>query len=472
MPFMMIRRRLQFVLIGLLAGMLLAGCTTTSQGGRRLNLSPLFFYSEEPEADRSRLEILGPLFSRDQAGSTFLYTVAPLFYYLSEGSATEAEFLYPFGQYKSGASDTRFNIIPFSSYRNEVIPEGASTWQFFPFYGGHTSTGERYGGVFPFYGTYKERFGRDRGVFCLWPLYSSSVAEDTSRYSILWPFFSYATGGEQALAFWPFGGKIVKPGVYEKYYALWPLINYQRLQLDTDQPQTINSFLPFYAWDTSPTSYRKSILFPFFTHYHQDKGNYDQWDTPWPFIVRGNGENFHLRSYFPFYYHRLEEDKERFAILWWLYDRRTDTSGGTWEQSYRYLFFSSYTSEVDSKGDWREKNRVWPLYFSTSRTGFQHSHAPELIFMQSPGFDRLFGPWVYLWTQDRLENYRQGKAFWGMYRWEENQDYKLWELSFLAGRETTANSSKFRLLSGLVTWEREGSIRRLKLFYLPQGFSW
>jgi hypothetical protein len=465
-------RRLLFLIIVLLAGLLLGGCTTTSRGERRLNLSPVFFYSDNPETDQSRLEILGPLFSRDQAGSTFLYTFAPLFYYLSADGSIEAEFLYPFGQYKSGDGNTRFNIIPLSSYRNEVLPQGASAWQFFPFYGGRTSQGEGYGGIFPFYGTYKERFGRDRGVFCLWPLYASSVAEDTYRYSILWPFFSYATGGEQAFTFWPFGGKIVVPGKSERYYALWPLINYQKLGLDTDTPRTVNTFIPFYAWETSKDYYRKSILYPFFTHYHQDKGNYDQWDTPWPFIVRGDGENFTLRNYFPFYYNRQEADKSRFAVLWWLYDHQIDNSGGTWEQTYRYLMFSSYTTEIDANGDWREKNRIWPLYFSTSRPGFRHAHAPELIIMQSPGFDRLFGPWVYLWSRDRQDTYRQGKAFWGIYRWQEDQDYRLWELSFLADRETTADSTKFRLLSGLVTWERQGNFRRLKLLYLPKGFSW
>jgi hypothetical protein len=468
----MMHWRLLIILISLLTGLCLAGCTTTSQGERRLNLSPFLFYSEDPEADRSRLEILGPLFSRERAGATSLYTVAPLFYYLTEGSATEAEFLYPFGQYKTGSGDIRFNLIPFSSYRNEVLPEGASAWQFFPLYGGRTATGERYGGVFPFYGTYKERFGRDRGFFCLWPLYASSVAEDTYRYSILWPFFSYATGGEQALTFWPFGGKIIKPGVYEKYYALWPFVNNQRLKLDTEDPQTINSVLPFYARETSNTSYRKSILFPFFTHYHQDKGNYDQWDTPWPFIVRGDGEKYTLRNYFPFYYNRQEADKSRWAIFWWLYDRRTDTSDGGWELSYRYLFFSTFTTTIDAQGKWQEKSRIWPLCFSTSHEGFSHFHAPEPIFLTSPGFDRLFGPWLYLWSQDRKDSFRQGKAFWGMYRWQEDQNYHLWELGFLADRETTANTSRFRLLSGLVTWERDGNLRRLKMLYLPQGLSW
>jgi len=45
-------------------------------------------------------------------------------------------------------------------------------------------------------------------------------------------------------------------------------------------------------------------------------------------------------------------------------------------------------------------------------------------------------------------------------------------LSFLAQRETTPNYSKFRLMGGLVTWERENNLHRLKLLYLPPGISW
>ena len=73
-------------------------------------------------------------------------------------------------------------------------------------------------------------------MFVLWPLYSRSIEENTYRYSILWPFFSYSTGGEDALAFWPFYGKIITPGKSEKHYVLWPIYNYQKLGLDTDNP--------------------------------------------------------------------------------------------------------------------------------------------------------------------------------------------------------------------------------------------
>ena len=466
------RRLVAVIVLVLLAGFLLAGCTTTARGERRLNLSPLLFYSEQPEGDQSQLELLGPLFSWERAGGATLTTLAPFFYYLTQGDNLEAEFLYPFGHYKTGGGHSRFNLIPLSSFRQDHLPEGASSWQFFPFYGGRTSRGEGYGGVFPFYGTYKERFGRDRGHFFLWPLYSSSVTGDTHRYGILWPFFYYAAGREQSFAFWPLGGRMITPGKAEKYYALWPLIHSQRLGLDTDKPRTVKAFLPFYAQETTPGSTKTSVLFPFFTHYHQDKGNYTQWDTPWPFIVRGDGDNFRLRNYFPFYYSRQEPDQSRLAFFWWLFDQRTQSGDDSWEQSTRYLFLSSYVVEIDSAGAWKERHRLWPLAYSASAPGWSHFHAPEILFMQSPGFDRLFGPYVYLWSQNRRDTFRQGKAFWGLYRWQADVDYRLWELSFLASGERSAAGSSFRLLSGLVTWERQGPHRHLKLFYLPKGFSW
>ncbi len=466
------RRLLTIICLALLTGVVLAGCTTTSRGERRLNLSPLLFYSNNPETDEGQLEVLGPLFSRERAGEATLTTLAPFFYYLTQGYDVEAEFLYPFGQYKTGGGHSRFNLIPLSSFRRDTLPAGASSWQFFPFYGGRSSTGARYGGVFPLYGTYQERFGRDRGNFFLWPLYSSSVTGEAYRYGILWPFFYYATGSEQSFAFWPLGGKMITPGQAEKYYALWPLIHSQRLGLDTDKPRTVKAVLPFYAKETTPSSTKKTILFPFFTYYHQDQGNYTQWDTPWPFIVRGDGDNFRLRNYFPFYYSRQGPDQTRLAIFWWLFDQRTQTWDDLWEQNTRYLFLSSYVVEIDKAGTWKERHRIWPLAFSASQPGWSHFHAPEILFIQSPGFDRLFGPYVYLWNQNRRGTFQQGKAFWGLYRWQADQDYRLWELSFLASRESTATGSSFRLLSGLVTWEREGQYRRLKLFYLPKGFSW
>jgi hypothetical protein len=47
-------------------------------------------------------------------------------------------------------------------------------------------------------------------------------------------------------------------------------------------------------------------------------------------IIRGDGENFHLRVFRPFYYYRLEKNEEATYILWPMYakDREEKPTSG------------------------------------------------------------------------------------------------------------------------------------------------
>ncbi|MBW1987521.1 MAG: hypothetical protein JRI50_09930, partial [Deltaproteobacteria bacterium] len=56
----------------------LGACVPGPQGGQRLNLAPLVFYSHDPQDEVTRLELLGPLFSREQTPAVTT-TVTPLF---------------------------------------------------------------------------------------------------------------------------------------------------------------------------------------------------------------------------------------------------------------------------------------------------------------------------------------------------------------------------------------------------------
>lgn len=453
------------------------GCTSGLHGGQRLNLSPLLFYDNNPQEDITRLELFGPLFYREVARDKSLTVVAPFFYWLKDKESLDTEFLYPLGRYGRNAEGSRFNLLPFSRARRQ-LPEGSSEFTFFPVFWGKTAKGETYGGVFPLGGVFRERFDRDYIAFVLWPLYSISRGHGVDNYHFLWPFFSFSTGEETSHTFWPLAGKIIKTGVYEKYYALWPFISYQRLKLDTDSPRTLTAILPFYLKDTTPTTYQKGIFYPFFSHYTSAQGNYEQWDTPWPFFVRGQGEDFKLLAVRPFYYHREEKNKEQIDILWPMYSRYQEYSRSSEEElealdtKYRFLFFSFYESHVTSQGKWEEKSRLWPLYFYEGQPGRLKAHAPDLLPLQSPGWDLLFGPYLYLWSMERQGEYRQGRALWGIYRWEEIPGARQWELSFLASRQVSSEGSKFKLLSGLFTYEKQGIERSLRLFYLPWGFNW
>ena len=129
--------------------MILAGCTTTSRGERRLNLSPLFFYSEDPGTDRSRFEILGPLFSRERAGSTFLYTFAPSFIILMQATPSKRNFSIPSASTKPAPATPASILFPSAPIEMKPCLKEPPVGKSFPFYGGRTSQGERYGGVFP-----------------------------------------------------------------------------------------------------------------------------------------------------------------------------------------------------------------------------------------------------------------------------------------------------------------------------------
>ncbi|OPX20751.1 MAG: hypothetical protein BZ151_02450 [Desulfobacca sp. 4484_104] len=443
-------------------------CVPGPQGGQRLNLTPLVFYSHDAQEQTTRWELLGPLFSREQTTNTTITTLAPLFYWQTGKEVQELEFLYPLGRYRQDPVGQRFNFLPLSRSRQGP---GVNEFQFFPFFWGRTADGVPYGGVFPLGGTLKERFGRESISFVLWPLFSTSRGEGSHHYHFLWPLFSYSTGRESAFTFWPLYGRITKAGVYDKYYALWPSWHYQRLNLDTDRPRTLKAVLPFYLEDTTPVSYRRGILYPFFSYYHQDQGDYTQWDLPWPVIIWGEGDQFSVRSFWPLYYRNLDQQRDRLHLLWPLYLGERDETPERFEVQHRWLLFSLYRNRVTPSG-WQEEGRLWPLLYFEGRPEQFRAHAPDLLPIQTEGWDRLYGPWLYLWTLERQGTRHQGRALWGLYRWERTDSYALWELSFLASRQVTSEGSTFRLLSGLLTLERQGDTRRLRLFYLPWGLSW
>lgn len=460
----------------LLTLLLLAGCVTTPTGGSRLNLWPLLVYQQEPATAAAHLELIGPLVSWDRQEEQTTLTVAPLFYWQKQGAADlAAEFLYPLGQYRRQGRAGRSNFIPLGGGRWEA--EGASSGHFFPFFWGRTAAGAAYGGVFPVYGTFRERFGRERLTFVLWPLFTTSTGADSQHFRILWPLFSWSVGQEEAAVFWPLFGYLKRAGEYEKYYALWPLLHYQRLELDRENPRTIRMFLPFYVAEQSDSSRRLSWLFPFFSYYTQAQGNYRQVDCPWPFYVRGEGEGFSFRQYFPWYYRRSrliapDRQEDSLRLLWYLYARELETGPDTWRQDYRVLLFSRLIQEIDSQGDWRERWRLWPLAAGTGSATGSTWRALALLPLESEGWERLYAPYLELLTWRRSAAGSRGRALWGLWRWERGPDFSLWELGFLASGQTSPQGSCYRLLSGLVTWERQGRQRQLKLLYLPWGWRW
>lgn len=145
---------------------------------------------------------------------------------------------------------------------------------------------------FPLGGQLNRWLGRDRIRFFLFPLYADTTKGDYRSWYVLWPFLSYGRGeGERAYRFWPLFGHGYKVGEYSKSFILWPIFNFQRTGLDTENPSEVLMILPFYAYQRSPEKRTEAILWPFFTYTDNKRGGYKEWHLPWPIFSRTRGED-------------------------------------------------------------------------------------------------------------------------------------------------------------------------------------
>ncbi|MFH1625593.1 MAG: hypothetical protein ABID54_10650, partial [Pseudomonadota bacterium] len=261
--------------IALLLIILVSGCATSLTNNRRLNMEPLFSYNEDIDRESTELDAVGPFFTFQSKPKQEEYGFRPFFYVRKkkEEHFKEIEYLYPLGKYRKTDQERVFQFIPLFSSHKDLTEETKkpSDFGFFPVFWGKDENGESYGGLFPLYGRLKHRFGKDQIRFVLWPIYSDSKEENTWTYNILWPIFSYTTGGgESGFRVWPLYGRQEKEGEYSKYFALWPIFFFQKTDLDTDNPQTFKAVFPLFVDSSSPERDSTTFLWPFF-HFSNDR---------------------------------------------------------------------------------------------------------------------------------------------------------------------------------------------------------
>ena len=233
---------------------------------------------------------------------------------------------------------------------------------------GETNKGEPYGGFFPLYGSLKNRFGRDEMNFFLWPLYSDSREGDNKTYTFLWPFFSYSTGtGREGFKFWPLGGYDRKENDFQKTFFLWPFFHFEKRYLYTDDPTEINMVFPLYVSQTSSRRTQRSVLWPFFTHIHDDDDHYTQWDFPWPLLQWAKGDEKEIFRVFPIYGRKYWEGIEKGYILWPIY-RYVYEKGDEYQKTDdRYLLLSKNETKIWKKEEKRNEDFGSGLSFTGAR---------------------------------------------------------------------------------------------------------
>jgi hypothetical protein len=341
---------------------------------------------------------------------------------------------------------------------------------------GETNKGEPYGGFFPIYGSLKNRFGRDEMNFVLWPLYSDSREGDNKTYTFLWPFFSYSTGtGRKGFKFWPLGGYDRKENDFQKTFFLWPIFHFEKRNMYTDDPTEINMVFPFYVSQTSSRRTQRSVLWPFFTHIHDDDDHYTQWDFPWPLIQWAQGDEKEIFRIFPIYGRKYWEGVEKGYILWPIYRYVYEKVEGYKKTDDRYLLLSKNETKIWEKEGKKERRvRVWPFFYWRQETdGSEYLYWPCIIPVDYEGYEKNWVPLLSLYESRRNpQGASESKFLWGVYVHRRNQARDLYEFSFLFSLYSADDLLYFSVLKGLVEYRADGGKRALRLAYSPWPIEW
>lgn len=476
-------RRFPILLLFLVLLLSASGCAHLSSDLAPENVSPVFHIQTDPEKQGRRLDGAGPFYSQAESPEEKEWTFRPFFSYREslKKQTEDLEYLYPLGRYRKTPEGKLYRFIPFySSFKpaqeKEEEKEKKENVDLFLVFWGKDKEGKSYGGFFPFGGKFRDRFARDEIQFVLWPLYTRVREGETQTTNILWPIFSFTSGGERSgFRVWPLYGQEKQEGIgaYQKTFFLWPIGQYQQRYLDTDYPKNYFYLFPLYLSEQSPKEHKTIFLWPFFNFYSEDRFNYHQVDFPWPFIQFARGENTEALKFWPLLTYRKVDQREKMSLFWPIFIQEKEEDEDRDEVLNRFLYISKFHQVYYKKEDrWERVTKFWPFFhYAEDGRGMEHFYFPDLMPADWEGLERHYGMLfrVYEYYQDG-KGKEISKFLWGLYYHQKQKDLNRIEVSFLFTYVKEKETVHLSFLKGLFGYRRAGRQRQLKIFYLP--ISW
>lgn len=468
--------------LGVVLGLGVAFCAECAENHKSERWSgPLVTETSLVLKEGWRADWLGPLFTREQSGETRLLRYTPLFSRtdMPDLDVTEMDFAYPVLTYDRFGQERRFQILQALSWTTGDTQDDGVRRRFtlFPFYfqqrGGAPE--DHYTALVPLHGTIKNRFFRDEVNFTLMPLYVKSRKRDVETWNVPYPFIHVRKGpGLQGWQLWPLFGhehkkprtftdqwndEVLSPG-HDKWFALWPMVFYENLELGTDKTSTKRMVLPFYGAIRSPEKDFTTWMFPFFSLSENKEKKYREFGAPWPLMVFARGEGKTGNRIWPLYSHMAKEGLESRFVLWPLYKSIEASTEALERKRSRILFFlySDLYQKNKLTGEDLKRKDLWPLF--TWRKDFNGTSrlqvfAPlETLLPNNKSIERNYSPVWSLWTVEKNpeNNRRTESLLWNLYR-----------------RETSDLHKKCSILFGLFQYETSPEGRSMRWFYLPRS---
>ncbi len=446
-------------------------------------LWPLVDYREKPREKASRLSLLGPLFSYELKGDDSIFSFRPLFHRESNArsGSSASTILYPLASSESTPEVSRLEILHLLQsdvFRKDEPAKEERRFMLFPLiisgdshkYGPYTS-------IFPIYGDIYERYWKDEYHYVLFPLYSRTVKKGSTNYNLLYPFFTYTTGENEAgFQFWPLFGHSARDGVYSSTFAIWPIFLHERRGLDTDNPSTRVNVFPVYGSFNSNQISSTTWIWPFFGHSVDSKEKEEEWDLLWPLWLTVRGEKRNITKLLPLYSAESTPDSSKNWYLWPLY--RTDSihSPAYRQERQRILYFlfndRLESWAVDDKS--RRRTTLWPLFVYRRDTEDNMSitmPAPIEPILDREGIERSWAPLWRIYSQEwNAKGDSSLSILWNLYWHEKSGESLAWEIFPLFRYSEKPGLTELQFLKGLLNYRTSGEGSALSLFWLPLEF--
>jgi len=436
---------------------------TTSSG-----LSPLFSHESTPSLDREQFDVLYPVLTWRRSGKEARWQLGQMINWVSTGQQDESD-----------------------RYVHRTL---------FPFYFEQRSVSgtNDYFAVMPFYGHLHNRLFRDDIDFIMFPLYSKTRKRDVITRNYVYPFFHLREGpGLTGWQFWPlygtqrreetigkdlFGDPLVTPAG-NSWFALWPLLAYQRVEgastnARVQQPRlsmlaspfspardriTYESFqaLPFVSLLRSTDRDQSTYLWPLFSRTEDRKKGFVEWGAPWPFIGWANGEGKTARRVWPLYGDIQAGKLRRNFLMWPLYTHQHIEDTAFERDRWRSLFILYDDNVVRSRetGEYRRETGIWPFFHwkhdPSGRERLRVFAVAENIVRNREAVERNYSPvWsAYRSERDPAKGSASQSVLWNFFR-----------------RDVSTNEVRTSCLFGMVqtTRKTEGD-RHWRFLWLPNS---
>lgn len=437
----------------------------------RLEPWPLWMRDATPVAGLRTTTALGPFFRSFETGDGRSgWALPPLFARVHEAGTSRFELLYPLGQLRRQSGETWLRFTPLLDLRSTRASGGApggtarSRWTFVLAFGGRAETGERSFGVFPLGGVARKRFGLERLRFWLFPLYASSEdATGFRRTTVLWPLFSWGSGGgRRLLRLWPFYGYDRREGTYDRSFALWPFVHWRREGIGGLGERRVRLLLPFYGDSVRKNARARFVLGPLYVEARNDLTGERSRDFLWPLMrvaSRAPEGDFPGSSELrlePLFRRRVGPEGVRTATLLGAVEHAWLSTEVRRRRGWRFLWVSRFdrTTELES-GRERLRRDLWPFFRLEEERSAQgavesrSARAPWLLPLRGEGWERSWLAPITLFEHRSRGEESRSDWLWGVLRSRRTAERSVDSLGWLVRHENRADGGQSLRLLGL-----------------------